>query len=149
MKSNRFVIRFPSKIVKQPIIYNLAKQYDIIFNILMARIMPNEEGLMVAELSGDDDKYDNGLKYLKDQGADIELLSRDVSRDEKRCTSCGACITICPTGALSIPDRKTMEVTFDVDKCVACSLCVQACPPRAMHVTLNGISGLQLMALGS
>lgn len=147
MKSNRFVIRFPSKIVKEPTIYHLTKRYDMEFNILMARIMPNEEGLMVIELSGEDDKYDNGLKYLKEQGAEVELLSRDVSRDEKRCTSCGACVTICPTGALSIPDRKTMEVTFEVEKCVACSLCVQACPPRAMHVTLNDIGGLQLKAM--
>jgi ferredoxin len=147
MKSNRFVIRFPSKIVKEPTIYQLSKQYDIAFNILMARIMPNEEGLMVAELSGEDDKYEDGLKYLKERGAEVELLSRDVSRDEKRCTSCGACITICPTGALSIPDRKSMEVTFEVEKCVACSLCVQACPPRAMHVTLNDIGMIPITAL--
>jgi len=147
MKSNRFVIRFPSKIVKEPTIYHLSKQYDIAFNILMARIMPNEEGLMVVELSGEDDKYDDGLKYLKERGAEVELLSRDVSRDEKRCTSCGACITICPTGALSIPNRKSMEVTFEVEKCVACSLCVQACPPRAMHVTLNDIGMIPITAL--
>ena len=48
-----------------------------------------------------------------------------------------ACVTICPTDALSIPDRKTMEFTYEVDKCVACSLCVKTCPPRAMHITLN------------
>jgi ferredoxin len=147
MTSNRFVIRFPNQLVKQPIIYHLTKKYDIAFNILMARIMPNEEGLMVVELSGEDENYQIGLEYLKDQGADVQLLSKDVRRDDKRCTSCGACITICPTGALSIPDRKTMEVTFDVDKCVACSLCAQACPPRAMHVTLNGIEGLKLAVL--
>ena len=147
MTSNRFVIHFPNQLVKQPIIYHLTKKYDIAFNILMAKIMPNEEGLMVVELSGEDENYQTGLKYLQEQGADVQLLSKDVIRDEKRCTSCGACITICPTGALSIPDRKTMEVTFDVDKCVACSLCVSPCPPRAMHVTLNNLEGLDLNVL--
>ena len=106
--------------------------------------MPNEEGVMVAELSGEDEKYNKGIKYLQDQGVDVQLLSRDVRRDEQRCTQCGACITICPTGALSIPDRTTMIVTFDIEKCVACSLCVQACPPRAMHVALNGLEALGL-----
>ncbi|MEK7400096.1 MAG: NIL domain-containing protein [Candidatus Poribacteria bacterium] len=147
MKSNRFVIHFPSQLVKQPIIYLLAKQYNLAFNILMARIMPNEEGLMVVELSGEDDDYEAGLQYIQDQGVHIQLLSRDVRRDDKRCTSCGACITICPTGALSITDRKTMEVTYEVDKCVACSLCVKTCPPRAMHITLNNIEELGIESL--
>jgi ferredoxin len=134
-------------LIDQPIIYRLSKEYDLIFNILLARIMPNEEGLMVAELSGGDEKYNEGIQYLRDQGVDVQLLSRDVRRDERRCTQCGVCITICPTGALSIPDRSTMEVTFDIEKCVACSLCVQACPPRAMHVAFNGLEGLELEKL--
>jgi ferredoxin len=145
--SKRVVLHFPNRLIDQPIIYRLSKEYDLIFNILLARIMPNEEGLMVAELSGGDEKYNEGIQYLRDQGVDVQLLSRDVRRDERRCTQCGVCITICPTGALSIPDRSTMEVTFDIEKCVACSLCVQACPPRAMHVAFNGLEGLELEKL--
>jgi len=137
MKSNRFVIHFPSRLVEQPIIYRLSREYNLIFNILLARITPNEEGVMVAELSGEDEDYNAGIEYLRNQGVSIQLLSHDVTRNEKRCTQCGACTTICPTGALSIPDRKTMEVIFDIDRCVACSLCVSACPPRAMRVTLE------------
>lgn len=147
MASNRFVIHFPKHLIDQPIIYRLAKEYDLVFNILLARITPNEEGLMVAELSGEDEKFNAGIKYLQDQGVTIQPLSRDVSRDEKRCTQCGACITICPTGALSAPDRRTMEVIFDVEKCVACSLCVPACPPRAMRITLSGLEDLGLEKL--
>lgn len=147
MISKRVVLHFPNRLIDQPIIYRLSKEYDLIFNILLARIMPNEEGLMVAELSGEDEKYNEGIQYLRDQGVGVQLLSRDVRRDERRCTQCGACVTICPTGALSIPDRSTMEVTFDIEKCVACSLCVQACPPRAMHVAFNGLEGLKLEKL--
>jgi len=147
MKSGRFVIRFPRQLVNQPIIYRLAKEHGLLFNILLARITPDEKGLMVIELSGEDEDYNSGIEYLQDQGVDIQLLSRDVSMDEKRCTQCGACITICPTGALSIADRTDMKVVFDVEKCVACSLCVPTCPPRAMHVTLNGLEGLELQGL--
>ena len=147
MVSRRIVLHFPNRLIDQPIVYRLSKEYDLIFNILLARIMPNEEGILVAELSGESENYNRGIEYLQNQGVDVQLLSRDVRRDEQRCTQCGACITICPTGALSIPDRSTMEVTFDVEKCVACSLCVQACPPRAMHVTLNGLEQLALEEL--
>lgn len=147
MISRRVVLHFPHQLIDQPIIYLLSKEYDLSFNILLARIMPNEEGVMVVELGGEDEKYNEGIKYLQDQGVDVQLLSRDVRRDEQRCTQCGACITMCPTGALSIPDRTTMVVTFDIEKCVACSLCVQACPPRAMHVALNGLEDLGLEKL--
>ena len=68
MISKRVVLHFPNRLIDQPIIYRLSKEYDLIFNILLARIMPNEEGLMVAELSGEDEKYNEGIQYLQDQG---------------------------------------------------------------------------------
>ena len=148
MISKRVVLHFPKQMIDQPIVYRLSKEYDLVFNILLARIMPNEEGVMVAELSGEDDKYNQGIEYLKDQGVDVQLLSRDVRRDDQRCTQCGACTVICPTGALAIPDRETMVVEFDIEKCVACSLCVQACPPRAMSIALNGLEEFVMERLG-
>ncbi len=147
MKSERFVMHFPNQLVKQPIIYRLAREYDLTFNILLARIMPNEEGLMVAELSGTDENYEAGIKYLEEKGVDIRPLSKNVARDEDKCTQCGVCVTICPTGALAISDRDSMEVAFDVDKCVACSLCVPICPPRAMSVSLNGLEEFGIQKL--
>lgn len=148
MISKRVVLRFPKRMVDQPLIYRLSKEYNLIFNILLARIMPNAEGLMVAELSGADENYNEGIQYLRDNGVDVQLLSQDVRRDDDLCTQCGACITICPTGALAIPDRETMIVEFDIEKCVACSLCVDACPPRAMQITLNGIEELAMKEFG-
>jgi L-aspartate semialdehyde sulfurtransferase ferredoxin len=109
--------------------------------------MPNEEGLMVAELGGEEDNYNAGIKYLVEKGVDIQPLSEDVCRDEKKCNQCSACVSICPTGALAISVRKTMEVLFDVEKCVACSLCVPICPPRAMNVTLNGLEDFGIQKL--
>ncbi|NQT89665.1 MAG: 4Fe-4S binding protein [Candidatus Omnitrophica bacterium] len=135
MKKKRIVLHFPYKLIDKPIAYHLVKEYDLVFNILQAKIMPNEEGVMVLELSGKDKQYAQGIKFLQDQGIKVQTLSRDVKRNEKRCTHCGACVTICPTDALYV-DRKTMEVIFDIDKCIACELCVPACPPRAMEVKL-------------
>ncbi|MFA6320981.1 MAG: NIL domain-containing protein [Candidatus Omnitrophota bacterium] len=133
MVSKRIVLTFPHKLVDEPIVYKLVKEFDLVFNILQAKITPKEEGLMVLELKGKKENYAEGVKYLTGLGVKIQPLSQDVTRDETRCTHCGACISVCPTGALHT-DQKTMKVIFDSDKCIACELCVRACPPRAMVV---------------
>ncbi|MFH1996436.1 MAG: 4Fe-4S binding protein [Candidatus Omnitrophota bacterium] len=135
MVSKRIVLTFPREMVDEPIVYKLVKDFGLVFNILQARITPKEEGLMVLELTGKKEGYAGGIKYLTDMGVKIQPLSQDVSRDDDRCTHCGACVSVCPTGALS-NEKGTMKVLFDNSKCIACELCVRACPPRAMRVEL-------------
>jgi ferredoxin len=135
MVSKRIVLKFPHKLLDKPVVYKLVKDFDLVFNILQARITPEEEGVMVLEISGTKENFADGIKYLTGLGIDMQPLSRDVTRNDDRCTHCGACITICPTEALYM-DKKTMKVIFDADKCIACELCVKACPPRAMVVKL-------------
>ncbi len=131
--SRRIVLHFPPRITNQSIVCRLAKDFDLSFNIIKASVTPGEEGLMVMELSGDQRNYDKGIQYLTEVGVKIQSLSQDVVRNEARCTHCGACVNLCPTGAFSI-DPKTRKVLFDHNKCVVCELCVKACPPRAMEL---------------
>jgi len=129
--SRRIVLHFPPSITGQPVVYHLARDFDLTFNIIKASVSPGEEGLLVMELGGSEENYDRGIQYLTQTGVEIQSLSQDVVRDEARCTHCGACITICPTGAFSL-EPKTRNVLFDHSKCVVCGFCVKACPPRAM-----------------
>ena len=131
--SKRIVLRFPQRLVDRPIVYRLVKDFDLEFNILKASITPEDEGLMVVELTGARNDYDKGIRYLTTNGVDIQSLSQDVLRNEERCTHCGACITVCPTKAFEV-DPVSRRVSFDNSRCVACGLCLKACPPRAMEV---------------
>jgi ferredoxin len=131
--SRRLVLRFPQRLVDKPIVSKLVKDFGLNFNILKASVSPGQEGLLIMELTGEQRNYDKGVKYLTDSGVDIQLLSQDVVRNEARCTHCGACITLCPTGAFTL-DAKTRMVHFDHTKCVVCELCIKACPPRAMEL---------------
>jgi ferredoxin len=105
MISRKIVLHFPRRLVDRPLVYHLIKDYNLEFNILKAQVTPAEEGLMVLELKGKQEDYDKGIAYLQDAGVIIDSLSQNVTRNEQRCTHCGACITICPTGAL---DRKSV-----------------------------------------
>jgi ferredoxin len=111
----------------------LIKDYALEFNILKAAITPEEEGLLVMELKGEQNDYDKGIKYLTKAGVRIQSLSQDVIRNEERCTHCGACVTVCPTGGFEL-DPVSRQIVFYNDRCLACGLCIKACPPRAMEV---------------
>ncbi len=133
MTSKKIVLHFPKRLVEQPVISNLVKHFKLDFNILKAQVTPKEEGLMVLELLGTASAVKKGLDYLTQSGVKVQPLSQDVTRNEARCTHCGACVTICPAEALVL-DPKTRKVAFKNEKCIACELCIMACPPRAMEV---------------
>jgi ferredoxin len=119
MHAEMLVLRFSDKVVDQPIIYRLVKDYDLEFNLLKATIYPRQEGVIVMELRGHPKNFRRGLKY-----------------NEERCYQCGTCTAVCPTGALYVA-RPEMAVLFDPSKCSACELCCPVCPARAMEVRLN------------
>ncbi len=133
--SKKVVLHFPKRMVDRPIVSKLVREYNLDFNILKASITQQEEGVMVMELTGTPEDYDRGIKYLMDTGVRIQSLGGDVTRNEARCTHCGACITVCPAGAFE-QDKKTMTITFVNEKCLACEFCIKACPPRAMELHL-------------
>ncbi len=133
MYSKILVLRFSEDVAQKPVVCHLARDFDLVFNILNATILPGREGVMVMELSGSKKNFRDGVAFLKNNGIKVKNASREVKRVTARCTHCGACTAVCPTGALSIR-RPEMEVVFDQEKCSICELCVPACPPRAMEV---------------
>jgi ferredoxin len=130
--SKRIVLHFPKRLTDRPIIYRLVKDYNLEFNILKASVTPEKEGLLVLELSGEQEEYDKGIRYLTENGLRIQSLSQNVIRNEERCTHCGACITICPAAAFEL-EPLTRRVMFYNERCLACGICIKACPPRAME----------------
>jgi ferredoxin len=134
MAARKIVLTFPKQKIDKPIVYKLIKDFDLVFNIMKASITPDQEGHMVIEVSGEKEQIDKGIKYLREEGVNIEPLSKDIKVNWGKCVQCGACVSICPTGALSIKDHQSMEVAFDSDKCIACELCIRPCPPRAIEV---------------
>ena len=88
----------------------------------------------MVEVSGKKKNLDAGLQYATELGVDIKPLAQDVLWHEEKCIECTACVSICPTAALSVA-REDMKVSFDHDKCIACELCIPACPYQAMQIT--------------
>jgi ferredoxin len=132
----RIIIRFKTNTIDKPIVYKLAKDYDLIFNILRANVSPRADSMMVLEIEGADGNFQKGIQYLKGMNLDIEPIEQDINRDESRCVHCGVCTSVCAPEALQI-NREDMKVEFDYEKCVACELCVKVCPVKAMNVSFE------------
>ena len=49
--------------------------------------------------------------------------------DEKRCTGCGACVEVCPTGAIKLVSG---VARIDEQECRECEACLEACPEHAI-----------------
>ncbi|HDM70291.1 MAG TPA: 4Fe-4S dicluster domain-containing protein [Thermotogales bacterium] len=132
MRTERMVLHFPGNLADKPIIVNLVRKFDLNFNILKATITPEEEGIMVLEISGDDEKFEEGMKYLERMGVGISPLSKEVIWIEEKCVHCGYCVNYCPTSALSMNDEYRVE--FDPRRCTTCGICVELCPFKAVEM---------------
>lgn len=132
MYSKILILNFPPEAAQKALVCQLTKKYDLMFNILSARISNKKEGFMVIEISsGSKSGFNKGVRFLKDQGVTVSYPEHQIFKDEEVCTHCGACTAVCPTEALYIK-RPEMEVVFDKDKCSVCEQCILTCPTRAM-----------------
>ena len=73
----RLKLIFPQHLIKEPVIFTMAKKYDVMPNIRQARIT-GTAGEMVLELEGTKKNLAEGLQFLKDQGITVELEREDV-----------------------------------------------------------------------
>jgi len=133
--AKKVILRFTAETVEKPIVYTLAKEYDLISNILRAEIKDPNNGRVALELRGESDDFQKGLRYLESIGVQIEPLEEELVWHEELCTHCGACVGLCRPGALSM-DYSTYTVSFDSNKCILCQQCLQACSFKAVEVAI-------------
>ncbi len=124
---------FPGETASRPITSYLIQDYNLIFNILQARIEPGRPGELVMELEGEEVDLQNGLRFLEREGIGVAVLSRSIQWDSESCVSCGACTAVCASGALHLD--ADAKLSFDQEKCVVCQMCIKSCPMGVLHLS--------------
>lgn len=132
MSTKKILLTFTKDISEKPVVYHLVKDYDLVINIFRARITTEEEGYMVLELEGDEEKISEGIDFIHSFGVSVSEAEKGVRWDPEICTHCGNCIAHCPTEALEFEDRDERKVRFDSDLCVECLNCIENCPYGAL-----------------
>jgi len=68
---------YPQKLIKEPVIYTMAKKYDVIPNIRRAKVT-EEIGEMTLELNGTKENLEAGRRYLEKAGVKVESVVGDI-----------------------------------------------------------------------
>ena len=77
MGKQRVKFTFIGDLVKEPIIYNLGRDFKIVTNIRRADVQ-EDMGWVVLELEGEDDEIQRGLNWVGGTGVRIDPVSGDV-----------------------------------------------------------------------
>ncbi len=77
MMKTRVKLTFPQNLIKEPMLFTMAKQFNVMPNIRRARITETV-GEMVLELEGAQDDLDKGVAFLKEKGIEVEMVVGDV-----------------------------------------------------------------------
>jgi ABC-type methionine transport system ATPase subunit len=76
-QSSRFWLMYPAKLIQQPLLWQLAKKFDVITNVRQASIN-DEIGLVCLELDGKRLEIKNAVKWLEKQGVKVEPIEINV-----------------------------------------------------------------------
>ena len=71
MSGKRVRMTFSPELIKEPLIYNLGHEFNVVTNIRMATV-DEEVGWVVLELEGDDDEVERSLQWARDRGVRID-----------------------------------------------------------------------------
>ena len=77
MGKQRVKFTFPTEMVKEPVIYRLGRDFNIVTNIRRADVR-EDMGWVVLELDGDDKEIERGLEWVATTGVRVDPVSGDV-----------------------------------------------------------------------
>ena len=116
-------------VVEKPILAEIIAKTGLLINILEAKVNA-QKGELIVSIPSSGKKLEEVLSLFRKAGVQVQKFTKVLQIDYDKCTSCGACISPCPTRALRFGPDWTLE--FDEEKCVACQTCVNACPVKAI-----------------
>ena len=68
---------FPQDLIKEPIIYNLSQQYNVITNIRRADVS-EDKGWVVLEMEGEESDIEQGLAWVTSKGVRVDPVIGDI-----------------------------------------------------------------------
>lgn len=77
MAKKKITLTFPQELIKEPVIFRVAKQFDLVPNIRRAKVTETM-GEVTLELSGSEENLERGIKHLEQLGVKVEPVVGDL-----------------------------------------------------------------------
>jgi len=130
--ARKILLNYTAEKVKEPILATVIKDTGLAFNILYAEF-GGRGGEILLSIDAPDKEVNRVIELFRKKGLQVKEVKRAIHLDRDLCIDCGACLSLCPSGALKETEDKSIEL--DEDKCVYCELCVPSCPVRALELS--------------
>ena len=73
----KYYLNVPQKLIREPLIYQLVKKYDVVPNIRQASIS-DEIGIVAVEIEGEQSSVESATRYRQEMGVSVEPIEINV-----------------------------------------------------------------------
>ena len=77
MAKRRVTLTFPEELLKEPIIYNLSHQFEVVTNIHLADVS-EDRGWVVLEMEGEEEEIEQGIAWVTSKGVRVDPVINDT-----------------------------------------------------------------------
>jgi hypothetical protein len=77
MAKRQVMFTFPTELIKEPVIYQLGRQFRIVTNIRRADVSENK-GWVVLELEGEEKDIEQGIVWVSSKGVRVDPVTGDI-----------------------------------------------------------------------
>jgi len=74
MAKRQVILTFPEELLREPVIYNMGQQFNLVTNVLRADVA-EDRGWVVLELNGKDEEIEAGITWATSKGVRVEPIS--------------------------------------------------------------------------
>lgn len=73
----KLYLTYPSRLVREPLIYELSRTFELVFNIRQASVS-EEIGIIAIELDGAPEAIERGIAWLRERGVTVEPIEKNI-----------------------------------------------------------------------
>lgn len=77
MASKRVRFTFPDELIKEPLVYKIGHEFNVVTNIRMADV-ESSSGWVMLELDGDAAEIERAIAWAEEKGVRVDPLTGDV-----------------------------------------------------------------------
>ncbi|GAB6275186.1 MAG: NIL domain-containing protein [Peptococcaceae bacterium] len=77
MAKRQVMFTFPTGLIKEPVIYQLGRQFEVVTNIRRADVS-EDKGWVVLELEGEEKDIEQGIAWVSNKGVRVDPVTGDI-----------------------------------------------------------------------